>query len=124
MDMSCPSWLGGPQRGGAQESHGGGWYLVAPDRRRDWARNLLANPECTVLAGRYWEIGIIGHGPARAALADDVATAIAEWHRDYGNDAPEPGFRISTAATRHLLTATDPRFVIDKTFSRLVVDWP
>ena len=25
---------------------------------------------------------------------------------------------------RHQLKAADPRFVIDKTYSRLVVDWP
>jgi len=75
-------------------------------------------------AGRFWEIGVIGHGPGAAALADQVASAIAEWDRDSGNDAPEPGFRMATAAHRDLLKATDPRFIIDKTFSRLVVDWP
>ena len=75
-------------------------------------------------AGRFWEIGVIGHGPGAAALADQVASAIAEWDRDRGNDAPEPSFRMATAAHRDLLKATDPRLIIDKTFSRLVVDWP
>jgi protein-L-isoaspartate(D-aspartate) O-methyltransferase len=73
--------------------------------------------------GRFWEIGVIGHGPQAAAYADHVAAAIAEWDRDYGNDAPEPGFRMATAATRDLLKAADPRFIIDKPCSRLVIDW-
>ncbi|MGH3932650.1 MAG: hypothetical protein ACRDTF_22055 [Pseudonocardiaceae bacterium] len=75
-------------------------------------------------AGRFWEIGVIGHGLGASTLTDQVASAIAEWDRDSGNDAPEPGFRMATAAHRDLLKATDPRFIIDKTFSRLVVDWP
>lgn len=74
--------------------------------------------------GRFWEIGVIGHGPRGATLADDVAAAISEWARDYGNDAPAPGFRMATGSARQLLTATDPRFVIDKPHSRLVADWP
>lgn len=74
--------------------------------------------------GRFWEIGVIGHGPRRASLAGDVAAAICEWARDDGNDAPEPGFRMAPAAGRDLLTAADPRFIIDKPASRLVVDWP
>ncbi|WP_301175513.1 methyltransferase, FxLD system [Actinomadura geliboluensis] len=74
--------------------------------------------------GRYWEIGVIGHGPRGTGLADDVAAAITEWARDYGNDAPAPGFRMATHATRERLTAPDPRFIIDKPHSRLVVDWP
>jgi protein-L-isoaspartate(D-aspartate) O-methyltransferase len=74
--------------------------------------------------GRFWEIGVIGHGPRAATLAEDVAAAIDEWARDYGNDAPTPGFRMATEATRELLTAADPRFIIDKPNSRLVADWP
>ncbi|MFD4668655.1 nitroreductase/quinone reductase family protein [Lentzea sp. NPDC058450] len=30
---------------------GGRQYLVCPDRERDWARNLRAHAECTLLAG-------------------------------------------------------------------------
>ena len=74
--------------------------------------------------GRYWEIGVIGHGPSSGVLAGDVAAAIKEWARDYGNDAPAPGFRMATNDTRELLKAPDPRFIIDKPASRLVVDWP
>jgi protein-L-isoaspartate(D-aspartate) O-methyltransferase len=74
--------------------------------------------------GRFWEIGVIGHGPSGASLVGDVADAIREWARDYGNDAPEPGFRMAPAADRDLLKAADPRFIIDKPASRLVVDWP
>ncbi|WP_113704724.1 methyltransferase, FxLD system [Nonomuraea lactucae] len=73
--------------------------------------------------GRFWEIGVIGHGARAASLAEQVVAAIAEWDRDYGNDAPAPGFRMATAANRDLLKAADPRFIIDKANSRLVVDW-
>lgn len=74
--------------------------------------------------GRFWEIGVTGHGPRAASLAQDVAEAIREWDRDYGNRAPAPGFRMAPAAHRDLLKAPDPRFIIDKPASRLVVDWP
>jgi len=62
-------------------------------------------------AGRYWEIGTTGHGPRASALARDMADAVREWNRDYG------------AAHRDLLKAADPRFIIDKAASRLVIDW-
>ncbi|MET8160343.1 methyltransferase, FxLD system [Sphaerisporangium sp. NPDC005289] len=74
--------------------------------------------------GRFWEIGVIGHGPRAASLAEHVVTEVQEWNRDYGNDAPAPGFRMATAANRDLLKAADPRFIIDKPNSRLVIDWP
>lgn len=73
---------------------------------------------------RFLEIGVIGHGPTAASLAEQVTAPIGEWDRDYGNDAPAPGFRIATAAHRDLLKAADPRFIIDKPNSRLVIDWP
>ncbi|WP_055483761.1 methyltransferase, FxLD system [Sphaerimonospora mesophila] len=74
--------------------------------------------------GRFWEIGVIGHGRRAAELADQVATEIGEWDRGWGNTAPQPGFRMAVGDARDQLTATEPRFVIDKTYSRLVVDWP
>jgi protein-L-isoaspartate(D-aspartate) O-methyltransferase len=74
-------------------------------------------------AGRYWEIGTVGHGPQGASLSRDVAEALREWDRDYGNQAPPPGLRLVPAAHRDLLTATDPRFIIDKPASRLAIDW-
>ena len=74
-------------------------------------------------AGRYWEIGTTGHGPRAASLARDMADAVREWNRDYGNQAPAPGARLVPAAHRDLLKAADPRFVIDKPVSRLVIDW-
>lgn len=74
--------------------------------------------------GRFWEIGVIGHGPRAAALAEHVTTEIQEWNRDHGNDAPAPGYRMATAAHRDLLKSDDPRFIIDKPNSRLVIDWP
>ncbi|WP_405088645.1 methyltransferase, FxLD system [Microbispora sp. NBC_01389] len=74
--------------------------------------------------GRFWEIGVIGHGPRAAELADQVTTEIGEWDRGWGNNAPQPGFRMAVGDARDQLTAAEPRFVIDKTYSRLVVDWP
>jgi protein-L-isoaspartate(D-aspartate) O-methyltransferase len=74
--------------------------------------------------GRFWEIGVIGHGPGATELADQVTTEIGEWDRGWGNNAPEPGFRMAVGDARDQLTATEPRFVIDKTYSRLAIDWP
>ena len=74
--------------------------------------------------GRYWEIGVIGHGSHAAELADQVAGEIRDWDEGWGNTAPEPSFRMAVGDARDQLTASEPRFVIDKTYSRLVVDWP
>ena len=74
--------------------------------------------------GRFWEIGTIGHGHRAAVLAEHVVTAISDWDRDFGNDSPEPAFRMATGDARGRLTAADPRFIIDKRYSRLVIDWP
>ncbi|MFE9308185.1 methyltransferase, FxLD system [Streptomyces sp. NPDC006706] len=73
--------------------------------------------------GRYWEVGVIGHGYGGADLAEHVVSEIRAWHASGGNDAPEPGFRMAVADSRDRLTADDPRFVVDKPYSRLVVDW-
>ncbi|MFF4575982.1 hypothetical protein [Streptomyces sp. NPDC001410] len=74
--------------------------------------------------GWFGEIGVIGHGPRADELADQVATEIIEWDRGWGNDGPEPRFRMAVGDARDQLTSAEPRFVIDKTYSRLVVDWP
>ncbi|MGW4667648.1 methyltransferase, FxLD system [Streptosporangium sandarakinum] len=74
--------------------------------------------------GRFWELGVIGHGPHGASLADQVATEISEWNRGWGNTAPAPGFRMAVGDARNRLVATDPCFIIDKAYSRLVIDWP
>ncbi|MGW5820621.1 methyltransferase, FxLD system [Streptomyces noursei] len=73
--------------------------------------------------GWFWQLGVIGHGPRAGELAEQVATEIGEWDRTGGNNAPAPGFRMAVGDARDQLTAFDPRFVIDKTYSRLVVDW-
>ncbi|MER7194839.1 methyltransferase, FxLD system [Streptomyces flaveolus] len=73
--------------------------------------------------GRYWEVGVIGHGEASADLAERVVEEIRAWDATGGNNAPEPGFRMATADSRDRLMTDDPRFVVDKPYSRLVVDW-
>lgn len=73
--------------------------------------------------GRYWEVGVIGHGEDGAGLAERVVSEIRAWDASGGNDAPEPGFRMAVADSRDRLTADDARFVVDKPYSRLVVDW-
>ncbi|MFD5307926.1 methyltransferase, FxLD system [Streptomyces ardesiacus] len=73
--------------------------------------------------GRYWEAGVIGHGEGGADLAERLVNEIRAWDASGGNDAPKPGFRMATADSRGRLTADDPRFVVDKPYSRLVVDW-
>lgn len=74
--------------------------------------------------GRFWEIGAIGHGSRAADLADQVTTEIRAWSQGWSNSAPAPTFRMAVGDARHQLTATEPRFVIDKPNSRLVLDWP
>ncbi|MFI8093402.1 methyltransferase, FxLD system [Streptomyces sp. NPDC086080] len=73
--------------------------------------------------GRYWEVGVIGHGEGGGDLAERVVSEIRAWDATGGNDVPEPGFRMAVADSRDRLTADDPRFVVDKPYSRLVVDW-
>ncbi|WP_416976951.1 methyltransferase, FxLD system [Streptomyces sp. T028] len=74
--------------------------------------------------GTFWQIGVIGHGPRAAELAGQVATAIGEWDQSWGNNAPAPVLRMAVGDARDQLQVSEPRFVIDKTHSRLVVDWP
>ncbi|GAA3695225.1 methyltransferase, FxLD system [Nonomuraea antimicrobica] len=74
---------------------------------------------------RFWELGVIGHGPRGASLADQVTAGITDWHQGWGHNAPEPRFRMAVGNARDHLTAhDDPRFIIDKPNSRLVIDWP
>ncbi|WP_333743019.1 methyltransferase, FxLD system [Streptomyces ardesiacus] len=73
--------------------------------------------------GRYWEAGVIGHGEDGADLAELLVNEIRAWDASGGNNAPEPDFRMATADSRDRLTTDDPRFVVDKPYSRLVVDW-
>lgn len=74
--------------------------------------------------GRFWEVGVIGHGSRAAELADQIAAEIGEWDRGWGNNAPEPGFRMAVGDARDQLTPAEERFVIEKLYTRLVVGWP
>ncbi|MBT3152497.1 hypothetical protein HTV45_16725 [Streptomyces sp. CHD11] len=73
--------------------------------------------------GRYWEVGVIGHGEGGGDLAERVVSEIRAWDASGGNNAPEPSFRMATADSRDRLTVDDARFAVDKPYSRLVVDW-
>lgn len=73
--------------------------------------------------GRYWEVGVIGHGEGGGDLAERVVSEIRAWDASGGNNASERSFRMATADSRDRLTADDARFVVDKPYSRLVVDW-
>ncbi|MFH8390198.1 methyltransferase, FxLD system [Streptomyces sp. NPDC018036] len=73
--------------------------------------------------GRYWEVGVIGHGKGGGDLAERAVTEIRAWDASGGNDAPEPGFRMAVADSRDQLTVDEARFVVDKPYSRLAVDW-
>ncbi len=80
--------------------------------------------EGTDADGRFWEIGVIGHGPRAHALADDTAAAIEEWAARTRRDSTSaPRFRMATRGAKETIQASDPRFVIDKANSRIVVDW-
>ncbi|MYW67161.1 methyltransferase, FxLD system [Streptomyces sp. SID8379] len=72
--------------------------------------------------GHFWEIGVVGHGPAGAGLAEQVASEIREWEASGGNNVPDPEFRMAVGDARKHLTG-DSGFAIDKPYSRLVVDW-
>lgn len=68
--------------------------------------------------GRFWEAGVIGHGPHADALAEQTAAQINAWaagHRD-----TTPTIRLATGAAREKLTG---RFVIDKPHTRIALDW-
>ncbi|MFJ2812152.1 hypothetical protein [Streptomyces sp. NPDC087294] len=74
--------------------------------------------------GTYWQLDVIGHGPRATDLAEQVAAEIREWHQGWGNDAPEPSFRMAVGDARKQIAAADRRFILDKPVRRLVVDWP
>jgi hypothetical protein len=74
-------------------------YLCAPNRRRDWVRNILASGWCT----------IEGDDPARqtATLAEDdaAAEAVAAYLSALGRQSPEwpfPGGAPATTIGQHL----------------------
>ena len=78
---------------------------------------LSQSSDDDILAGRY-EVGVVGHGPEGAALADEVAARTREW------DAELRGLtavlRIAQGEGRERLTG---RCVVDKEVSRIAVDW-
>ncbi|WP_233359355.1 methyltransferase, FxLD system [Streptomyces sp. GMY02] len=71
----------------------------------------------------FWEVGVVGHGPDGAGLAEQVVGEIRSWEASGGNEVPEPSFRMAVGDARQTLTGRDPRFVVDKPYSRLIVDW-
>ena len=79
--------------------HAGQRYLCAPNRRRDWARNLLAAGWCT----------LEGDDPARQAATltedDGAAQAVAAYLGALGRTSPEwpfPGGAPAAVIRQHL----------------------
>lgn len=68
--------------------------------------------------GRFWEAGVIGHGPHAAALAEQAAAQIQTWAHDHRDTTPT--IRLATGAAREKLTG---RFLIDKPHARIALDW-
>ena len=68
--------------------------------------------------GRFWEAGVIGHGPHAAELAESTAAQIQAWADDHRDTVPT--FRLATGADREKRTG---RFVIDKPHTRLALNW-
>ncbi|WIX98374.1 nitroreductase/quinone reductase family protein [Amycolatopsis mongoliensis] len=57
----------------------GCWYLVSPDRKRDWVRNLLATPACAVIeeTARLERHAEPAGGPEAAAVVAQYLEAMA-----------------------------------------------
>jgi len=69
--------------------------------------------------GKLYEVGVIGHGPARQDLADRVAGEVRTWDRDYRHRSVEfelPGIpAVGDPATG--------RFVLDRPAHPITVTW-
>jgi protein-L-isoaspartate(D-aspartate) O-methyltransferase len=82
------------------------------------ARRL--SEEKTPEGGKFWEFGVIGHGPGSDELAAKVADAIRTWDREYrGREAT---FEIQPLDA----PAIEQRpglFALDTPLNRIVVDW-
>jgi protein-L-isoaspartate(D-aspartate) O-methyltransferase len=95
-----------------------GWGAMATTERGSIAYLTLRAAEPADGAGRRYEVGVIGHGPAAAELADRVAARIHTWNRDYRGRTAE--FEILTT------DVTDPgegQFLIPTPHHRLLVSW-
>lgn len=57
-------------------------YLVCPERSRDWAQNLLADPSCVVEAGsaqdRHWAVAV-GGAEAVESISAYLTVVDAPW---------------------------------------------
>jgi protein-L-isoaspartate(D-aspartate) O-methyltransferase len=78
---------------------------------------LRRSNDAEVLGDR-WEVGVVGHGPRGAELADEVAAHVAEW--DARMRGAEAVLHIAQGADRERLTG---RFVVDKPAGRIAIDW-
>lgn len=68
--------------------------------------------------GQYWEAGAIGHGPRGDELATHLAGELRVWGRDYRG--AHPTIRLTQNDNRETLAG---QFTIDKTFTRLAINW-
>ncbi|WP_051451884.1 methyltransferase, FxLD system [Actinospica robiniae] len=82
---------------------------------------LTVFPGSGAEAGRAengWEVGVAGFGPEGTKLTETVAAAIQDWDREVRGAAPR--FVLAQGDARSGLSG---RFVIDKRFNRIAVDW-
>ncbi|MEV6013855.1 methyltransferase, FxLD system, partial [Streptomyces sp. NPDC051976] len=82
------------------------------------ARRLLK--KTTPEGGKFWEFGVIGHGPGSTELAARVAEAIRTWDRDYRGS--EATFEIRPLDGPSV-EARSGLFTLDTPLNRIVVDW-
>jgi protein-L-isoaspartate(D-aspartate) O-methyltransferase len=67
---------------------------------------------------RGWEVGVAGFGPEGAELAETLAGLVRAWHGQARGALPL--LTLAQGDDRSTLTG---RFVIDKPYSRIAVDW-
>lgn len=91
---------------------GGDRYLCAPNRRRDWVRNLLAAGECEIEgdpAPRYRAVLVEDDGAATAVRAylSSLGRQSPEWPFPAGSPVPEIARHLTEVAVFRLEPVSD-----------------
>lgn len=88
-------------------------YVVCPDRKRDWPRNLLADPECVVRIGAQrhncYAVRITGN-TAIEVVANYLSVVRAPWAlRSFALEDPRDRGQIAAALCRFAIFRLDSR---------------